>query len=380
MLQVQNVNHAILAMGRFARQQMLGKVIGVTGSAGKTSTVAMLTKALKPWGEVGHSRHNANLPHGIAWNLASIPWDATHTVLEMAIGRMAANSQLVKPDIALVTNIGPAHLEYHQDTAAIARSKSRIFEGMGEHGVAVLNRDMEHWDIVCAHARTRGLRVIHYGSHPQSDVRLIRYSAPDHEVSIRVGDADYHYRLGASGRHMAFNSMACVAVALALELPLDPMLTQFSLFRSLSGRGELLDVAVAGGKLRVMDEAYNANPLSMKAALALLADMSSGASSQGRKVAVLGDMLELGKEATELHAQLADAVLQAKPDLVLLCGEYMQALRDALGQELVTRWYPSVVALNAAIQEQLENGDLVLVKSSGGTGLSSTVALLREGS
>lgn len=241
-LQVHNVNHAILGMGRFARQQMLGKIIGVTGSAGKTSTVAMLTKALQPWGDVGHTRHNANLPHGIAWNLASIPWDAPHTVLEMAIGSMSANTQLVKPDIAVVTNIGAAHLEYHHTTDMVARKKSRIFEGMGQQGVAVLNRDMEHWDIVYAHARARGLRVIHYGTHPQCDVQLTHYSALEHEVQIRIGQAEYRYRLGASGRHMALNSIACVAVALALELPIEPMLAQFGLFQPLAGWGELLDV------------------------------------------------------------------------------------------------------------------------------------------
>jgi UDP-N-acetylmuramoyl-tripeptide--D-alanyl-D-alanine ligase len=375
LLRVQDINQAILAMGQFARQQMLGKVIGVTGSAGKTSTVAMLTRALQPWGEVGRTAHNANLPHGIAWNLASIAWDAPHTVLEMAIGNMSRNSLLVKPDIAVVTNIGPAHLEYHRTTEAVAIKKGRIFEGMNEQGVAVLNRDMEYWEVLEAHARARGLQVLHYGRHPDAEVRLERYSAATSEVQVVVADQRYNYRLGAPGEHMAANSLACIAVALALGLPLEPMLAQFSLFQPLAGRGVAFYTETAQGRVRVMDEAYNANPVSMRAALALLADTTA---QQGRKVAVLGDMLELGEDADRYHAQLAAPLLQARPELLLLCGEHMKILAQLLDDRLTLRWYPTVKELNAALVDQLRGGDVVLIKSSGATGLSSTVEMLRH--
>ena len=377
-LQVPDLNQAILAMGDFARQQMQGKIIGVTGSAGKTSTVAMLTRALQPWGEVGQTRHNANLPHGIAWNLASIPWDCPHIVLELAIGRMAQNSQLTRPDLALVTNIGPAHLEYHKTTALIAQKKSRIFEGMQAGGVAILNRDMQHWEIVHAHAWAQGLRVVSYGAHADSQVRLLHYCVHSRRVELAIGSQTYSYVLGAAGKHMAVNSLACVAVALALELPLAPMLAQFELFQPVAGRGEMFDASTPNGRVRVIDESYNANPLSMQAALALFADTAGTAEQQGRKVAVLGDMLELGEDADRYHAQLVDPVLQAQPDLLLLCGERMKILAQGLGNRLAMQWYPSVRELNAALGDQLRDGDVLLIKSSGGTGLSSTVEMLRN--
>ena len=377
LLRVLDIKRAVLAMGQFARQQMLGKVIGVTGSAGKTSTVAMLTRALQPWGDVGCTRHNANLPQGIAWNLASIPWDTPHTVLEMAIGSMSRNTRLVQPDVAVVTNIGPSHLEYHQTTETVAIKKSRIFEGMDGQGVAVLNRDMELWEVVEAHARARGLRVVHYGSHPECAVRLVQYTAATNEVQVMIMGQRYSYRLGAGGEHMAFNSLACLAVAVALGLELEPMLAQFSLFQPLAGRGAVFETKTARGRVRVLDEAYNANPVSMRAALALFADTADTATQNSRKVAVLGDMLELGENADQYHAQLLSPILQARPDLLLLCGEHMQALGQALGDRVPLRWYPTVDELNAVLPEQLQDGDVLLIKSSGAMGLSTTVELLR---
>jgi len=376
-LQVDDLGEAVLAMGRYARRQLRGRLIGVTGSAGKTSTVAMLSHALRPWGEIGQTRHNANLPHGIAWNLASIPWDAAYTVLELAIGRMAQNSQLARPDVALVTNIAPAHLEFHGTTEQVARRKSRIFEGMQPGAVAVLNRDMQHWEVVHAHALSQGLRVVHFGSHADSQVRLIDYCADDRQVAIEVAGQQHSYLLGAAGRHMAYNSLACIAVALALELPLGPMLAQFELFQPVAGRGAVADLSLPGLSLRVIDEAYNANPLSMHAALELLGQ-SAAPRTGGRRVAILGDMLELGKEAQAHHLALAQPLLAARPDLVLLCGIQMQALAKQLEEQVRVNWFADVEQLNSRLLALLEDGDLLLVKSSGGTGLSRAVEMLRQ--
>jgi len=206
-------------------------------------------------------------------------------------------------------------------------------------------------------------------------VRLERYSAATSEVQVVVADQRYNYRLGAPGEHMAANSLACIAVALALGLPLEPMLAQFSLFQPLAGRGVAFYTETAQGRVRVMDEAYNANPVSMRAALALLADTTA---QQGRKVAVLGDMLELGEDADRYHAQLAAPLLQARPELLLLCGEHMKILAQLLDDRLPLQWYPTVKELNAALVDQLRGGDVVLIKSSGATGLSSTVEMLRH--
>lgn len=376
-LQVADVNQAILAMGRYAREQMRGRIIGVTGSAGKTTLTAMLTQALRPWGEVGQTAHNANLPHGIAWNLASIAWSAPHVVMEMAIGRMQQNALLVRPHVAVFTNIAAAHLEYHGTTAEVARRKSRIFEGMDEGGVAVLNRDMDEWAIVNAAAQARGLRVINYGEHAEADVRLLDYDAGARQVRARVPAGEIRYTLGAPGLHMALNSLACLAVAVASGLPLSPVCAQFELFRPLAGRGEVVDLDLDGMRLRVIDEAYNANPASMHAALRLAGELQPPA-PHGRRVLILGDMLELGEDSHQHHAALAPAVMAVAPDLVLLCGTAMQALFERLRDQLPVHWRENAETLNAQVVEHLSDGDLVLIKSSGGTGLSQTVTTLKE--
>lgn len=376
-LDVPNVNEAILAMGRFARGQMSGRVVGITGSAGKTTLVAMLTRVLRPWGDVGQTAHNANLPHGIAWNLASIPWTVPHVVMEMAIGRMQHNTALVRPDVAVFTNIAAAHLEYHRTTAEVARRKSRIFDGMREGAVAVLNRDMDEWAIVHDAARSRGLRVIHYGCHEDADVRLLDYNASARHVHARLAGGDIAYRLGAPGLHMALNSLACLAAVEALGLAVAPACAQFELFRPLAGRGEVLDLDLDGMRLRVIDEAYNANPASMRAALRLAGELQPPAVN-GRRVLILGDMLELGEDTRDLHAALAPAVLAVAPDLVLLCGPAMQSLFECLRERLTVHWREDADTLNTQVVDHLGDGDLVLVKSSAGSGLSRTVATLKE--
>src|SRR5690606_2342706 len=197
---VEDVEKAILDLGQYARGKMAAKVVGVTGSAGKTSTVAMLAHAMEGYGAVGTTRHNANLPHGIAWTLASIPWDVPHVALELAIGRMAQNSRLTRPDVAIFTNILPAHLEYHRDLATIARRKSAIFEGMRPGGVAVLNREMAEWARVHMAARSRGLRAINYGRTPECEVRLIGYDPAARLAAGRMGRRHVPFAAAPAGR------------------------------------------------------------------------------------------------------------------------------------------------------------------------------------
>jgi len=176
---------------------------------------------------------------------------------------------------------------------------------------------------------------------------------------------------------MALNSLACLAVAVGSGLPLLPVCAQFELFRPLAGRGEVVDLDLDGMRLRVIDEAYNANPASMHAALRLAGELQPPA-PHGRRVLILGDMLELGEDSHQLHAALAPAVVAIAPDLVLLCGTAMQALFERLRDQLPVHWRENADTLNAQVVEHLSDGDLVLIKSSGGTGLSRTVTTLKE--
>jgi UDP-N-acetylmuramoyl-tripeptide--D-alanyl-D-alanine ligase len=375
-LQVNDSAAAILALGTYARARMSGRLIGVTGSAGKTTTVAMLAHVLAPWGEVGRTAHNANQPFGIAWNLASMPWDAPHAVVEMAIGGMRDNAMLVRPHVAIVTSIGAAHLEYHGDVQEVARRKSRIFDGMQPGHSAVVNRDLPQWQIFVDAAARSGLNVIGYGRHEGADVRLLEFDPAARAVTAQAGGRILRYVIGSPGEHMAMNSLACIAALQALGLPVDVVLPLFSLFRPVAGRGAMQDVEFQGKKLRVVDEAYNANPASMAAAIHLVRDVEPPR-VDGRKVLVLGDMLELGPQSAALHAELAGPVRSTAPDLVVLCGSEMAGLKSALADMPAVHWTPGVKQLKLQLAGLLADGDLVLVKGSGATQLSQVVSWLQ---
>jgi UDP-N-acetylmuramoyl-tripeptide--D-alanyl-D-alanine ligase len=373
-LVVPDTGAAILALGHYARDRMVGRLVAVTGSAGKTTTVAMTAHALSAFGAVGQTRANANLPHGVAWNLASIPWDVPHTVLELAIGRMARTARLARPDVAIFTNILPAHLEYHRDLATVATRKSAIFEGMAPGAVAVLNRDMAEWERVHMAAKARGLSIVHYGASDASDLRLLGYDASTREVSAQIYGRSLSYRLGAPGEHMALNSLAVLAAVSALGQDLAPALATLAGFTAAAGRGNEFQVAIEGRTLTVIDDAYNANPGSMAAALAAL----GGRPAAGRRIAVLGEMLELGPQAAEYHARLAPLIERFAIDRVHAVGDLYGGLWDALPAERRGTLAGSLEEIRAVLRTDLQAGDTVLLKGSHGTGMYTLPDWLRS--
>lgn len=367
---VDDVGAAVLDLGRYAREQMRGKVIGVTGSAGKTSTVAMLAHALSAYGTVGQTRHNANLPHGIAWNLASIPWDAPHVVLELAIGRMAQNSRLTRPDIAIFTNVLPAHLEFHRDLATIARRKSAIFQGMRAGSVAILNRDMAEWERVHLAARSRGLQVINFGTSDDCQVRLIDYDSGSGRIVAEAWGEQKTFTLGAAGEHMAHNALAVVATLSALDRDPRPALSRLAGFAALEGRGREFSARINGARVTVLDEAYNANPGSMEAAIALLGSKSDA----GRRIAVLGEMAELGPNSIEYHTALAQQIAREPIDRVYALGALYDGFWDLLPGARKAARPCSLEELQDALFADLADGDVVLFKGSHSTGLHQIIS------
>lgn len=364
-LRVDDTGEAILALGRHARARMSGRIVGVTGSAGKTTLVAMLAHALGQWGPVGQTRANANLPHGIAWNLASMPWDTPHVVLELAIGRMAQNSSLTRPDVAVFTNILPAHLEFHGDLATIARRKSAIFDGMAPGGVAVLNRDMAEWPRVEGAALAHGLRIVTYGRSPDADFRLIG-DGDRLRTETPVGRIDH--ALSAPGEHMMLNALAALATLFALGLDARDGLARLGEFRPLQGRGAETPLSIGGRRITLIDDAYNANPGSMAAAIRQL-----GGRRAPRRVAVLGEMLELGADAARYHTELAPLIDVCGIERVHVLGDLHAGLHDALPMHRRGVRAGTLAELEAYLVDDLADGDLVLVKGSHGSNLHQLV-------
>jgi len=372
-LEVANLREAVAALGTDARDRFEGTVIAVTGSVGKTSTVAMAAHALASAGEADRSRTSANSPYGIGWNLASMSRSAAFWVQEVAAARMETCSRLVRAHLAIVTAIAPAHAARYGSTERIAELKAKIYSGMAPGGIAVINADMPEFGIFEAAALAAQQRVVRFGSAPGSDARLL--SVEGSTVRVEISGSVHAFEMGAPGRHMAMNATAVLAAVAALGLPVQAAADRFRRFEPLRGRGQRSDVVHAGKRVQVWDESYNANPASMRAALQVLQD-AGDAVPRASRLLVLGDMLELGADAQAMHLALEADIRALHPDRVLLCGPLMQGLGERLLRDVKGQWYPDVQALLPTFPGWLREGDVVLVKSSNGTGLSRVVNLL----
>ncbi|WP_447928521.1 Mur ligase family protein [Vreelandella sp. EE27] len=371
--EVSDTSQAILDLGNFARQKLAGKVVGVTGSAGKTTAINMLHQLLSLWGETGATRHSANLPYGIAWTLASVPWQARFHVIEMAIGRMRQNSALARPDIAVFLNAGPAHLEYHGTVEQVALRKSRIFEAMRPGGQAIINRDMAQWPAVQAAARKHAQSIISFGCHPEATIRWVN---PDDLKRLEITYLDERVSIDMAGRgsHWAMNILATLGVLLALGLSPREALPFVGRVLPPRGRGSQRQIAWQGGELCLLNDAYNANPLSMNAMLSQARSVEAR-----RKHLVLADMLELGADSLALHQALVAPIIASGAESVWLLGEQMQTLLPYLkGHIERVQGFATRQALVDALVASLAPGDWVAFKGSNKFGLSDIAQTLGE--
>ena len=364
-LLVPNIRQAALDIGMWSRKYFRGDVIGVTGSAGKTTTVAMLSHALQIQGEVAQTKGSANLPIGIAWNMASMSQTAKTWVLEMAIGNMALNAQLAQPNMAIVTNIAAAHLEYHDTLDMVAIKKSRIFEGMKPGEVAIICRDIEQYELIVEKAKMHGLTIINYGEHKDSDIRLIDYVSGAAQISIH--GQTHILKMNSIGKHMVLNAMAVLAIADCKSLDISKVINQLNSFTAIEGRGKVSKTSFEGKQITLYNEAYNANPLSMKAALKAFSEVSVPAED---KLIILGDMLELGTNSQQYHLDLVQDIKDIEFREVILVGDLVLELAKELKKlDKVVHHFKDKDSLNEQLSQIINDNDSVLIKASNGVGL-----------
>jgi UDP-N-acetylmuramoyl-tripeptide--D-alanyl-D-alanine ligase len=368
---------ALEALGRAGRDRTQARVAGITGSVGKTGTKEALRHVLSCQAPTHASAASYNNHWGVPLSLARAPEDASYGVFELGMnhaGEIRGLVAQVRPHVALITAIAPAHLEFFPSVEAIADAKSEIFEGLEPGGVAVVNRDGEHHDRIRAHAeRSRAGRVVTFGRHPAADWRLweLRLGTEASEVVAVHAGGRLAYRVGMPGEHVALNSLGVLAVVEALGADVAQAAGSLVDLQTLAGRGERRSIAVGDdGQALLIDESYNASPASMRAALALLGQMP------GRRVAVLGDMLELGEQAGQLHAALAASVEEAGVERVFTCGCHMAWLQDALPAARRGAHATDSASLAAAVADALRPGDAVLVKGSLGSRMKRVVDAL----
>ncbi|NJC05320.1 UDP-N-acetylmuramoyl-tripeptide--D-alanyl-D-alanine ligase [Sphingomonas kaistensis] len=382
-LLVPDVAKALEDLARASRARMTGKVLGVTGSVGKTGTKEALAAALarRHPGKVHRSLKSYNNHTGVPLSLARMPRDSVYGVFEMGMnhaGEIRALVAMVRPHVALITAIAPAHIENLGSVEGIADAKAEIFEGLEPGGTAIIPNNSPYRDRLLKAARRHAETMVTFGSGDAdvSALHAVRSDKGGSLVTARLASADLTYTIAQPGEHWVGNSLAVLAAVEAVGADLAAAGLALGDMGGLKGRGQRHRVAVAGGQALLIDESYNANPVSMAATLGSLA----AERVDGRRLAVLGTMLELGAFSDEAHAGLAPAILEAKVDDLILVGEATRPLAAALDGKLPVTLVANAAEATDALLARLGAGDAVLVKASNGIGLASLVERVAGGS
>jgi UDP-N-acetylmuramoyl-tripeptide--D-alanyl-D-alanine ligase len=380
-LAVKDTLEAMARLGVAARARSKAKIVGVTGSVGKTTAKEMLRAMLTACGATHASAASYNNHWGVPLTLARMPTNARFGVFEMGMnhaGEIAPLTRMVRPHAALVTMIAPVHIEHLGSLEAIADAKAEIFLGLEPHGNAILNRDAPQFEFLSKAATSRGARVLSFGRGAECDGQLLELESRESgsRVRARVLGRELAFEIGAPGAHMAQNALGALLVAEALGADLKGCAAALESFAPQKGRGERFVLAMADGPATIIDESYNANPASMRAALALLAAAKPG--PKGRRIAVIGDMLELGPKAAAMHAELAADLSASNVDLLFGAGPLTRALFEAAPASMRAVWTERSSELTDEIARTLRGGDIAMVKGSNGSRMGPLVAALRD--
>jgi len=369
---------ALQDMASAARRRSKAVRVGVTGSVGKTSIKEMIAAIFSAAGPAHKSVRSFNNHWGVPLTMARMSRKTQRGVFEMGMnhaGELSALSAMLQPDIAIISLIAPAHLAHFENVDAIAAAKAEVFDGLIIGGVAILNRDDDYFDVLAQAAKTRQAQIVSFGTHDDADIRI-----SDMDVTADQSGAVIHYNgqthdlvLPVTGAHWVMNAAASIAAAIHADIAIEAAIAALANYVIPAGRGAAFDAVIEGKAIRILDESYNANPVSMRAAFA-----SASKQSKGRLLAVLGDMFELGKDEIDLHAGLAPDIEAANIERVILTGECMRALRGALPRQRRGLWVRDAQLAFEALQDEIESGDMVLIKGSNASGLGELVTLIRE--
>jgi UDP-N-acetylmuramoyl-tripeptide--D-alanyl-D-alanine ligase len=382
LLVVDDVLAALVDLARASRARLQAQVIAVTGSVGKTSTKEALLHVLSAQGQTHASAASFNNHWGVPLSLARCPADARFAVFEIGMnhsGEITPLVKMVRPNVAIITTVEPVHLEFFSGVEAIADAKAEIFEGVEADGAVVLNHDNSQFARLSRRAKKLGIsRIVSFGADKRAEARLLDISlhATCSAVHANILGHEVTYKLGMPGRHMAMNSLAVLAASSLAGADLALASLSLSQLVPAAGRGVRQTLAVPGGEVTLIDESYNANPASMAAALSVLGRAKIG--PHGRRIAVLGDMLELGPAGAQLHAGLNDAIKADHIDLVFCCGTLMRHLWDGLSAGKRGGYADSAAGLEAQVLAAIRAGDAVMVKGSFGSKMKTIVTALEK--
>ncbi|MCB1392081.1 MULTISPECIES: UDP-N-acetylmuramoylalanyl-D-glutamyl-2,6-diaminopimelate--D-alanyl-D-alanine ligase [unclassified Nitrobacter] len=382
LLIVDDVLAALCDLARASRARLAAQVIAVTGSVGKTSTKEALRSVVDAQGKTHASVASFNNHWGVPLSLARCPADARFAVFEIGMnhaGEITPLVKMVRPHVAVITTVEPVHLEFFAGIEAIADAKAEIFEGVEPNGAVVLNRDNAQFARLHGRAKKLGIaRIVSFGADEKADARLLDVALHPtcSAVHAEILGHELTYKLGMPGRHIAMNSLAVLASSSLAGADLALAGLALSQAQPAAGRGVRRALAVPGGEAILIDESYNANPASMAAALGVLG--GAGIGKLGRRIAVLGDMLELGPKSADLHRGLAEAINANAVDMIFCCGPLMRNLWNALSSGKRGGYAEDSVALESQVTAAIRSGDVIMVKGSLGSRMKVIVSALEK--
>lgn len=377
LIKVDDAYQGLVKLGKYARSRVKGKVVGVTGSYGKTTVKELLYYALEGQGKTHITEKNFNTEIGVPLCLARMPRDTDYGVFEMAargVGQIKELTDIATPDIALITEVGPAHLDMYSSVSAIAGTKSEIFEGVKPEGIAIINNDNTYRQIMLNKAKGLNLKILTFGRERKSNFWILNYEVKRNkaEVMLECMGLDYEYEISVAEPHIAMNTAAVMAVIHALGADMKYAARQFKRFERVEGRGNVIANKAKGWK--VINDCYNANPVTMATAL----DNMDTKGAHKRKVAILGDMAELGHESKRLHSDMCMHIIRNQIDVVFCIGKDMEELYFKLPEEIRGGYYKTSDEFAKIAKGEMKRGDMILIKGSRATAMDSIVDALTK--
>jgi UDP-N-acetylmuramoyl-tripeptide--D-alanyl-D-alanine ligase len=367
LLKVSDTLAGLADLARHRRQELDGvaRVIGVTGSVGKTGTKEILRQLLETQAPTHASAASHNNHWGVPLTIARAPRDSRYLIVEMgmnASGEIATLTRIARPHVAMITEVAAAHLAFFDSVDSIARAKAEIIEGIEPDGTVVLPGDNPHIDILASKAAAHAINVIRVGSERSSDWRIVEIEPGENGSRVEIDAAGHtiQFVIGVPGRHWARNAAAALAAIRASGGNVEKAASDLRTITLSGGRGQRQQLVIDSRRITLFDESYNANPASMSAALDSFSNVRS------RKIAVLGDMLELGETSPELHAGLAARIIDAGVDQLFLVGPLMRSLADKIGNHIPCNCVGDAKSALEPLLSYLEDGDALLVKGSNG--------------
>ncbi len=376
LVRVKDTLKALEEIGKASRARTNAKIIAVTGSAGKTGTKELLSIAFSSVGKTYASRKSFNNHWGVPLTLANMPKDTEYGVFEIGMnhkGEIEALVKQVRPHVAIITTVEPIHLEFFKNLEEIADAKAEIFTSMEDEGIVILNIDNNHYTRLRQKAEECNVsKIISFGESEEADSRLQDCQLRSDSIKVRTNvlGEKVGYKINIPGKHIALNSLAVLTAVKVLDGSINKAADALRNSEPIEGRGNRIEVTIVKGEppITIIDESYNANPASMRAAFKVFEMVKP--KGEGRRVAVLGDMLELGKHGPKMHMDLANPLLKVQADLVFCCGPLMEALFNVIPPDWQGGYKDNSHELASIVTEAVKPGDVILIKGSNGCKMS----------